>query len=93
LDEPTLGSRLLGLARQFVGLVRRTLVGFSDLSRLALDRAAMGMGRFAVGVAGRLLDAFRWLLSERASTSASAQSFCDLFGVAPDSIELLTQLQ
>ena len=78
----------MGLARQFVGLVWRTLVGFSGLSRLALDRAAVGVGRFAVGLARRLLDAFRsGLLTER------AQPFCDLFGVAPNPIELVIQLQ
>src|SRR5262249_35781831 len=54
---PVLGPRVLGLARQPVGLAGRPLVHHARLPRLDLDRAPVGVGRPAVGLAGRLLGA------------------------------------
>jgi hypothetical protein len=55
MGVPTLGTRLLGLARRHLGMDWRSLVGHAAVSRLGLDWRTMGLGRNTVGLA-------RWLL-------------------------------
>src|SRR5260370_39697484 len=57
LDASTLGARILGMGRSWMGVVRWPVVGLAVLSELDLDRPAMGLGRAGMGLARRVLGA------------------------------------
>ncbi len=68
MGVPTLGTRLLGLARRHVGIDWRSLVGHAAVSRLGLDCRTMGLGRNTVGLA-------RWLLGTDQLTATTTVEY------------------